>query len=146
MSDSKQKEILALCTFNTRGLGDTGKRRAVFRWLKKYHRGIILLQETHTNEKMLKNWSAEWKGQIFMCHGTSTSRGVAILISPEIDITVTDIETDNDGRFILLNTIFAGQSLIIVNIYAPTKDKQVLQSNYLTFVHEKLINHMDKHI
>ena len=77
---------------------------------------------------------------------SSSACGVAILISPEIDIVVHSVDTDSDGRFILLNTTFEGQNLIIVNIYSPTKDKPSLQKEFLNFVHEKLIVYMDKHI
>ena len=54
-------EILNLSTFNTRGLADTTKRLTVFRWLKKYHDGIIFLQETHTSENMYKIWKNNGK-------------------------------------------------------------------------------------
>ena len=88
-------ETLKLSCFNSRGLGESGKRRAVFRWLKKYYNGIIFLQETHTCETSLAKWKTEWSGQIEMSHGTSTSRGVAILISPEINITINETIKDN---------------------------------------------------
>ena len=143
---SVKKETLGLCTFNTRGLGEATKRRAVFRWLKQYHKGVILLQETHTNDNMLKQWSSEWQGQIFMSHGSTTARGVAILISAGIDITVNNVETDDNGRFILLNTTFDDQTLIIVNIYAPTKDRIDSQREFLVFVHEQIVDYMEKHI
>ena len=81
-----------------------------------------------------------------MCHGSSSARGVAILISPEVDIKVNNVDTDDNGRFILLDTTFEGQTLIIVNIYSPTKDKPELQKEFLSLVHDKLILYMDKHI
>ncbi len=135
-----------LSTFNCRGLGDSAKRRSIFGWLKKYHKGIIFLQETHTTENIIKIWESEWNGQVYMSHGSSTARGVAILISPNIDIIIKEIKCDSAGRLILLETIFEGQTLILVNIYAPTKDKKNAQLDFIKYIQQILLEYMDKHI
>ena len=69
-------------SLNTRGLKDNKKRREVFRWLKKFHDGIIFLQETHSSEKQEHLWKNEWGSDIIFSHGTSAARGVAILLGP----------------------------------------------------------------
>ena len=104
------------------GLGQASKCRTVFSWLRKYHNGIIFLQETHANESVEKTWKREWKGQAEFSHGKSSARGVAILISDKVDLVINELIRDNTGRFLLLDTVFEGQPLILVNIYAPTKD------------------------
>ena len=141
-----KEELLKLSTFNCRGLGQGSKRRMVMNWLSKYHNGVILLQETHTTELVEKVWRSEWKGQVEFCHGKSSARGVAILISNKLNIQINEIIRDNTGRFLLLDTTFEEQPLIIINVYAPTKDQQDLQLEFLSFVHDRLIEYSDKNI
>ena len=79
-----------------------------------------------------------WDGVIVFSHGTSNSRGLAILISRGIDINITDIETDNSGRILILKCTVSGLSLVIVNIYAPTIDKRLDQVTFGNCLCEKL--------
>ena len=143
---SLKTELLNLNTFNCRGLGEGSKRRTIFNWIKKYHKGITFLQETHSTELSQNIWRNEWNGDIFFCHGSSTARGVAILIPCSIDIEVVEIIKDNTGRFLLLDTVFEGQTLILANIYAPTKNMIDLQIEFINFVHDRLVEYLDKHI
>ena len=59
----------------------------------------------------------------FFSHGESNARGVAILISKDLPITISDIVKDSMGCFILLDCIVYDQRYVISNIYAPTIDK-----------------------
>ncbi len=74
------QEKLLLNSLNCRGLADGRKRRAIFQWLKTYHKGIVLLQETHSTSSCEKQWLSEWGGEIFFSHGNYNARGVAILL------------------------------------------------------------------
>ena len=65
-------------TFNARGLAEGKKRRTVFHWLKTFHRGITLLQETHSHHTTEKTWMRDWGGKIIFSHGNTQGRGVAI--------------------------------------------------------------------
>lgn len=69
-----------LVSLNVRGLNNVNKRKAVFRWLQKSKYDVILLQETHTTLDVESVWRSDWKGPVFFSHGTSNSRGCAILI------------------------------------------------------------------
>ena len=140
------EELLKFSTFNCRGLGDGSKRRTVLSWLKRYHSGIIFLQETHSTELSEKEWKKIWNGQLEFCHGKSSARGVAILIARDVDIHINEIIRDNTGRFLLLDTIFEGQRLILVNVYAPTKDQREMQLNFLDFIQERLQEYADKNL
>ena len=64
-------------------------------------------------------------GQIYFLHGEFNARGVAILIPKEYNdrFEYIDGHKYNNGRFLLLNCKIDKNPLIIVNIYAPTKDK-----------------------
>ena len=76
-----KSERLQLLSLNVRGIGDNTKRREVFRWLKRYHKGgdsIIMLQETHSTPNSELVWEREWGSKIYFSHGANNARGVAI--------------------------------------------------------------------
>ena len=102
-------EKLDISCLNTGGVGDKGKRKAVMSWLEDKGCGIILLEETHS---ALENWN----GIVKFSHGSTNSKGVAILISFQLDIVISDIVKDNNGRFLLLDCTISESRYIIVNI------------------------------
>ena len=102
MSD---KENLELISLNGNGLRDDRKRRSLFSWLKHNHRAkdtFIFLQETHTTPKLEKLWEKDWGNKILFAHGNSGSKGVAILLPININFTIANVTSDNDGRYIVL--------------------------------------------
>ena len=129
---SEQRNNLKFYSLNTNGLGDDSKRRAVFTKLHKKCHGIILLQETHSTLNCERIWKNEWGGDIIFSHGSSNSRGVAVLFPPRFDIKIKDCVTDNNGRMILISITFENDAYILVNIYAPTKDHRIEQNNFIT--------------
>ena len=59
---------------------------------------------------------------------------------------INEIIRDNTGRFLLLDTTFEGQTLILANAYAPTKDNQDLQYKFIEFVQERLFEYSEKNL
>ena len=118
-----------LSTYNCRGIGNGSKRHAVFNWLKHFHKGITLIQETHSVEKYESDWEKEWKGDIYFNHGTSKSCGVATLIPSGLELEVNNIKKDKEGRILILDMILESERIILGNVYFPTKDhpKEQLQ-------------------
>ena len=53
---------------------------------------------------------------------------------------------DNNGRFLLLNCKIDDNPLIIINVYAPTKDKHSLQINFIENIKSKIDEYSDKNI
>ena len=94
---------LKIYSFNVRGVGNRLKRRTIFRHLKKkYAPGIFMLQETHSSENLEDTWKMEWNGDIYFSHGSTNSCGVAILISPGLDLNIQLLHKDTCGRFLAL--------------------------------------------
>ena len=60
--------------------------------------------------------------EMYLSHGNSQQRGVAILFNKNIDIKVLDVCRDEDGRTIFVKTLFNGESFIFGCIYAPNHD------------------------
>jgi endonuclease/exonuclease/phosphatase (EEP) superfamily protein YafD len=131
-----------LLSLNVRGLkSDALKRRSLFHWFKNHNESnsIIFLQETHSTKECVIDWRTEWGSDMFFSHGTSDSRGVAILFPANLDVTVTNEISDNDGRFLLLDIIIDETRLIFVNVYAPTKSHVVEQCQCLEELREVLM-------
>ena len=135
-------------SFNCRGLRDKAKRNLIFTWLKEKNKGITLLQETHSTRSDEKMWEKEWGGTIYYSHGCSNSSGVAVLIPPTLglDFKCDNIDRDNDGRILLLSCRLEGNIIIIINVYAPTKDKIVPQNLFLEDLKRKVDLYCDKNI
>ena len=141
-----EERKLALFSLNTRGLGNRPKRVAMFEWLKEKHKGIVLLQETHSTAISENTWSKDFDGDIYYSHGTATSRGVAILIPSGLDTEIKDVKSDNEGRILLLDIMIDSNPFIILNIYAPTQDKTQEQNKFIENVQDILANYIDRNI
>ena len=74
------------------------KRRKIFRWFHKQKSDLIFQQETYSSADIEKTWSTEWGGEIFFKTGSKHSKGVAILINPDSDISVQNRHSDSQGR------------------------------------------------
>jgi exonuclease III len=79
----------------------------------------------------LETWTKEWGGKIYISSGSTHSRGVAILIPNGMDYEINSCLTDDYGRYILLDGIFNGYELTLLNIYAPTAGKNSEQLKFL---------------
>ena len=140
------QEKISLSSFNCRGLGDGKKRRAVFQWLRKYHNGIILLQETHSTIASESTWLREWGGKIVFNHGTSNSKGVAILFSKNIDIKLNECISDDSGRLLIVDIETDDWHMVLANVYAPTKDHEDEQLLLLESIREQFLNFIDRNL
>ena len=101
---------------------------------RHYHKGkdiFVLLQETHSTYKDEDHWQREWGSKIVFDHGTSNSAGVAILFPMRYNnIIPTTILTGGNGRKLAVE-IPDTESLVLLNIYSPTKDKVDDQITFL---------------
>ena len=124
---NKSRELV-IDSFNCRCLRDQRKRHDIFHWLKKYYYGITFLQETHSVKEDEVIWSKEWGGPIYFSNGTSQSRGVAILIPPNlgIEFTILNETKDTEGRYLVIDCIIESFDLTLINVY----EKLMAQNNY----------------
>ena len=96
---------IELLSLNCRGLRNKRKRHTLFSWLEKYNRAIIMLQETYSDASIEQIWSNEYKGKIYFSHGSSNSKGVALLLprsSQNFTLNIRDVKSDDDGRIYYL--------------------------------------------
>ena len=136
-----QKHDLSLVSLNTKGLINTRKRQAVFRWVKKHSFDIVFLQETHSSKEVERNWKNEWGGVVHMSHGSRDSRGCMILFKKGLDVDITSTQSDNYGRFILIECIVKDEPLTLLNVYLPnTETEQLLFLDTISQKLESLVN------
>ena len=63
-------------------------------------------------------------GEVYFSHGTTDSCGVAILISPNLELDVTEEVSNDEGRSKYITVkINDDENLLITNVYAPTRNK-----------------------
>ena len=142
--------MIKMLSLNVRGIRDNDKRRGLFRWLKKYHNAndcFILLQETHSTENVERIWMNEWGSDIYFCHGTNNSHGVAIIPPSSVEVEIKNIQKDENGRILLLNTLVEKENICIVNVYAPAtnnvKEKVANTRKFIEMIdNEESVEHM----
>ena len=134
---------LCIVTLNVNGIADDKKRNAVFCWCRKKKIDIACLQETHCSIDTELKWKNEWGAKSMWNHGSSNSRGVAILFSKTIDYEVTETGRDNTGRKIsCVVKISNTYNVNIYNVYVPNlgNDKKI-------FINQSIsMNPADKNI
>ena len=132
-------DAIKLASFNVNGLNGKVKRNAVFSKLKKMN-SIIFMQETHSAQNAEAVWKSEWGNDIFFSHGSTSSRGVAILFPSKLEYKIQNTIRDDEGRFLLLTVTINCKDFVLVNVYAPTRDHRQDQLYFIDYV--KRINQL----
>ena len=95
-----------------------------------------MLQETHSKKEDELMWKNEWGAQILFSHGTSQSRGVAVLFPKESLFNLDSYSVDHEGRKIQIHLSNESSKLCIINVYAPTQDKADEQYIFMKNLHQ----------
>ena len=105
-------------------LSNFRKSRTIFLWCRKCKADLVFfLQETYSIAATENQWRNEWGAEMISSHGSSNSRGVAILFKNGIDCTINHKIVDLDGRYITLKACIQDKDYVLINVYAPNKDK-----------------------
>ena len=115
---------IRLISLNTRGISNFQKRRTVFTWCRKKRADIIFLQETHSEKEIALQWRNEWGTEMILSHGSPNARGVAILLNKGVDCCIQSKIIDPLGRFIIVKVEIEHNFYVLINVYAPNKDKE----------------------
>lgn len=84
----------------------------------------MFLQETHLKNQAHKLLHNNWIGQVFQSTFGAKSRGAAILINKTVPFNVINIETDKNGRYIIVTGKLYETPVVLANIYAPNYDDE----------------------
>ena len=106
-------------SLNVRGLRGN-KRHTIFKWLNDKKVDVCLLQETFCTASFSNVFDKNWKGKIIHSYSnTSHGRGVCMLLRKDLECTIIDTTTDDQGRFILVNMKINNCGYTICNVYCP---------------------------
>ena len=108
-----------ILTLNVQGIRDRKKQKRMFEWSKQQKASVLFLQETHLTPDLLSNFEQQFKGTAVHSLGTSSSKGVAILIHSSVCHKVLNTYCDAYGRLIIVNVVIDTVTYTMVNIYAP---------------------------
>ena len=117
------KTDTSFLSFNTRGLKDLVRRKAVFLLCKGQHANCIFLQETHSDESDVKFWSQQWGDKILFSHGTNRSAGVAMCFN-RCPGKILCNEVDKDGHWVACVLNIDNILIILINIYGYNNDQK----------------------
>ena len=115
--------VLSCVTFNARGLMDMGK----FEKVKEKCQGedVIVLQETNWKESVMEDYKKKWEGDILYNNGDGRlGRGVAFLIRKDVFNSSRVVYKDKIGKCMVVEVNCEGRELILVNVHAPTEEKE----------------------
>lgn len=112
-------------SWNVKSLNHPVKFKKVFTHLKRLNTDIAFLQETHIRSVDNLRLSRRWAGQVFQSNFQSKARGVAILINNTVRFTVSNVQIDSDGRYVIVVGELHTLPVILACIYAPNWDNPV---------------------
>lgn len=124
--------MVRFCTYNARGLNNFQKRKQLFTLCKAKGLDVVFLQETHAKREDISFWRSQWGGHVLFANGTSDSRGVMILIRRDLDFTIDNTISDEEGRFIITEMQIEECQFVLCDVYAPNSDSP----NFFNRVHE----------
>uniref|UniRef100_A0A3Q3VR48 exodeoxyribonuclease III n=1 Tax=Mola mola TaxID=94237 RepID=A0A3Q3VR48_MOLML len=116
-------ELVRLTSFNVKGANSAIKRRKIFYCISnRKNPDLVFLQETHLEKEDLLLLQRDWVGKVLYSAGSSSQRGVAILIWKNFNIKILKQQLDEEGRWLAIDAELFGIRYTFMNIYAPTAD------------------------
>ena len=114
---------IKIITLNCRGLAAREKRADLFAKLKEERNDILLLQDTHWDNKLLLKVKEEWGYKLVCSTFTTQARGTAILFNNSFEFTIGEVKKDPEGNYTLAEINLSNNiSVIIGSIYGPNQD------------------------
>ena len=111
---------LVIFSLNANGLRTEYKRNAIL----DIRADILCLQETRWDDNLLNMSRKQWKGQIYVSEGTPRARGVAICFNSSKITGINLVHRDLEGRLLVVDCVYEGRELRIINLYAPNGEKE----------------------
>lgn len=116
-------ELFKLISLNVKGANSALKRRKILWYLKQKNPDLAFLQETHLEKKDSLLLQRDWVGKVLYSAGSSSQRGVAILVRKNFNIKILRQQADEEGRWIAIEAELFGIKYTLMNVYAPTMEK-----------------------
>lgn len=115
---------LKILSANCNGLGNDKKQDVLFPYLKNLSFDIYCLQDTRFLPKKENDIQKRWGGKCFFSSLTAptASRGVAILLNENFAATVSGVQIDSSGNYLMLKLTILEKRFLLCSIYGPNSD------------------------
>ena len=108
-----------ILSYNTRGIGDEGKRKKIFNYVKRNtsSKSIIFIHKIHHSTRRVENlWRHQWHGDMIFSNGTSNRKGCCIAFRYDLECKLLSPEiSDENGRFTILDIKIQDTPYIVRN-------------------------------
>ena len=111
--------LITIATFNVNGFRDDIKRKCIFKYLLDCNFHTTILQETYSTTSIEHIWRKEWPGYSAWSHGSSSSKGVAVLLNPTFKGRFINHEIDENGRFLFSEIKVENSIFSVANVCGP---------------------------
>lgn len=138
--DKQKRMKLHIGTWNVRGIYEEGSVENVIKEIKKYDMGIVALQETHLTGYGIQ----EVDDHILFKSGSQSRRfGTGFIVGPELKETVMKFQNISD-RICGIRLRGQEKNLYILNIHAPTEEKEEEVKNEFYEEMDRIIDKIPK--
>ena len=116
---------------------------ALFRHVRAKKYNIVCLQDVHIQSQQESYVKAEWGNDAYFSCFNSSSRGVLILLNNNFEYKVEKINSDVNGKYIILDINIEGKKFTLISLYGPNDDKpkfyKELRQKYKTLNNDNII-------
>ena len=113
--------MITLISINVRGLKNKNKRHQKY---GKNNCDMVRLQETHWNERCMKEVEDEWRGEVFTNNGDGSAGGVMILTKRGVMESVRGCEDGGDGRVRGIRSECRNGGMKLVGVCVASEEKE----------------------
>jgi len=101
----------------------------------------VVIMELHSSTVEIEvKWSQMVNGELIMSHGSSNSRGVAIIFGGKLEYKIRNKAVDSNGRYVIVLCEIQGTPFLLINTYAPNDESGQVN---LSMEIVQQINHFD---
>uniref|UniRef100_A0A8C5R6N6 exodeoxyribonuclease III n=1 Tax=Leptobrachium leishanense TaxID=445787 RepID=A0A8C5R6N6_9ANUR len=117
--------VVRFLTYNTKGLNIPEKRHRLLREARALHASVLFLKETHFLLGSAPSLcTSDYPTGYFSDFHGGKSRGVAILFSKSVPMTLDEVLEDRDGHFLFVKCKIAEQQYTFASVYLPNVNQQ----------------------
>ena len=113
--------MLQLISLNANGLRTATKTTSI---LTSLVFDVLCIQETKWDEQEMTTKRGCWKGELYVSNGVNGNGGVAMYVREGKLTNVNLIYKDKLGRMLVVDCIYEGVVIRIINVYASNLEKE----------------------
>uniref|UniRef100_H3A0G4 exodeoxyribonuclease III n=1 Tax=Latimeria chalumnae TaxID=7897 RepID=H3A0G4_LATCH len=109
-----------IISWNVNGVNDPIKQYKILSHRAKLKCDVALLQEVHLVPAEMEKLRSRWVGRVFYFLLNFKKRGVCVLTSKSVLFSELKVESDNEGRYMIISCLLGSVEVTLASIYAPT--------------------------